>query len=95
VVQEVAPAARLLDYTFDTCTYTAAAWLALHERRVRENPGAIFSESVGRCDRLAGAVHAHNEADIYEHAAAPAQTWVVFALDPVINSVVWPGDRPL
>ena len=25
----------------------------------------------------------------------PAQTWVVFYLDPVINSVVWPGDRPL
>jgi hypothetical protein len=25
----------------------------------------------------------------------PAQTWVVFHLNPVINSVVWPGDRPL
>jgi hypothetical protein len=25
----------------------------------------------------------------------PAQTWVVIHLDPVINSVVWPGDRPL
>jgi hypothetical protein len=25
----------------------------------------------------------------------PAQTWVVFFLDPVINSVVWPGDRPV
>jgi hypothetical protein len=25
----------------------------------------------------------------------PAQTWVVIDLDPIINSVVWPGDRPL
>jgi hypothetical protein len=25
----------------------------------------------------------------------PAQTWVVFYLDPVLISVVWPGGRPL
>ena len=34
------------------------------------------------------------DADDVRSHPNPAQTWVVFVLDPVINSVVWPGDRP-
>ena len=97
VVHEIAPAAQLRVYTLDS-TSTDADWLALQDRMVRENPGAIFSESLGKCDRWVDPLHAHTQArigaHIYEQAAAAGDAVFAATGDAAAFDCLEHGDLP-
>jgi subtilase family serine protease len=72
VVHALAPGARLVVYTDNPPS--DSDFLALQERMVSENPGALFNNSWGGCDLLMGRQAATALASAYERARASGGT---------------------
>lgn len=68
VVHEIAPGAKIVIYNIDPTSATNQQWIDLQQKMVRDNPGAIISQSWGGCESSGGAAYSSAMKAIYDQA---------------------------
>jgi kumamolisin len=102
VVHEIAPKAKILVYDFnwdaavkhnDSMQTIWSQWLALETRIVKENPGAIVSESIGGCEGEVGVALAYAYKQLYDEADALGESVFVSSGDDAAYDCLQDADR--